>query len=285
MARKKDIRFLLTVSRFGSGFFMARTPRRLSQTEKEIYSRNILLPEIGELGQSKLLAASVVVIGLGGLGSPAVSYLAAAGVGEIGIVDADSVSLSNLQRQILHGRGDVGRSKVDSAADTILRLNPDVHIHAWKTLLDRENAPEIIAPYDFVVEATDNFESKFLVNDTCVRLGKPFSHAGILGAHGQTMTIVPGAGPCFRCIFEEVPQPGTYDTPDRTGVLGSVAGVMGAIQATEALKSILGLDGLLVGRLLTWDALRMTFREIRLPADRRCRVCDPLETAFARKGK
>lgn len=279
MARKKDTRFLLTVSLLGSGFFMPGIPRDLSQTEKEIYNRNILLPEIGESGQSKLLAASVLVVGLGGLGSPAAFYLAAAGVGEIGIVDADSVSLSNLQRQILHGRGDVGKDKIDSAAGTISRLNPDTRVRAWKTFLGNENARDIVAPYDFVVEATDNFESKFLVNDTCVRLGIPFSHAGVLGGYGQAMTIVPGEGPCFRCIFEEVPRPGTYDTPDRTGVLGSVAGVMGAIQATEALKSILGIDGLLVGRLLTWDALRMTFREVRLPTDRRCKVCDSRGTA------
>ncbi len=253
--------------------------RGLSQTEKDIYNRNILLPEIGESGQSKLLASRVLVVGLGGLGSPAVFYLAAAGVGEIGIVDADSVSLSNLQRQILHGRDDVGRDKIDSAAATISRLNPDTKVRARKIFLSEENAAEIIAPYDFVVEATDNFQSKFLVNDACVRLGKPFSHAGVLGGYGQAMTIVPGAGPCFRCIFEDVPKPGTYDTPDRTGVLGSVAGVMGSIQATEAVKSLLGIDGLLVGRLLTWDALRMTFREVRLPAERRCAVCGPPGTA------
>lgn len=258
--------------------------KNLTEIEKKIYSRNMLLPEIGEPGQLKLLGSRVLVIGLGGLGSPALFYLAAAGVGEIGIVDGDTVDLSNLQRQILHGRKDVGRNKTESAATTISRLNPDLRLNVCKTVLCDGNASEIIEPYDFVIEATDNFTSKFLVNDTCVCLGKPFSHAGVLGAYGQTMTVVPGAGPCFRCIFEEVPLPGTYDTPDRTGVLGSVAGVIGTIQATEAIKYIVGIEGLLVGRLLTWDALAMTFREIKLPANRDCTACGPRYRACRNEG-
>ncbi|MHC1727388.1 MAG: ThiF family adenylyltransferase [Syntrophobacteraceae bacterium] len=254
--------------------------RVLNETEREIYKRNMLLPEIGESGQLKLLGSRVLVIGLGGLGSPALFYLAAAGVGEIGIADGDTVDLSNLQRQILHGRGDVGKKKTESARETIFRLNPDLEIRDFGTLT-KENISKILAPYDFIIEATDNFSSKFLINDACVRLGKPFSHAGILGATGQTMTIVPGAGPCFRCVFEQEPQAGTYDTTDRVGVLGSVAGVMGTIQATEAIKYLLGIGGLLTGRLLTWDAFSMVFREVKLPADQRCAVCG---TAISARG-
>lgn len=247
--------------------------RGLTEIEKNLYRRNILLPEIGERGQQKLLDARVLVVGMGGLGSPALLYLAAAGVGEIGIADGDRVELSNLQRQVLHGREDVGAKKTESASRSVARLNPDVRLHVYETGLHAENAAETIAPYDFVVEATDSFEAKFLVNDTCVRLGKAFSHAGVVSAYGQTMTVVPGEGPCFRCVFEEVPREGTYDTPDRSGILGSVAGAMGAIQATEAIKYLVGTGGLLVGRLLTWDALRMAFREIELPSDQRCSVC------------
>jgi molybdopterin/thiamine biosynthesis adenylyltransferase len=257
--------------------------KNLTEIEKKIYSRNILIPAIGESGQLKLLGSRVLVIGLGGLGSPALFYLAAAGVGEIGIVDSDIVDLSNLQRQILHGREDVGREKTESASRTLARLNPDLRLNTYKTVLCESNASEIIEPYDFVIEATDNFSSKFLINDTCVRLGKPFSHAGVLGTHGQTITVLPGAGPCFRCIFEEVPQPGTYPTPDRTGVLGSVAGVIGTIQATEAIKYLVGIEGLLVGRLLTWDALTMTFREIKLLTNQDCTACGPRRSACSKE--
>ena len=254
---------------------MSESLRALTELERKIYIRNMLVPEIGEAGQVKLLGSRVLVVGLGGLGSPALFYLAAAGVGEIGIMDGDEVDYSNLQRQILHGRGDIGKPKVDSARATISRLNPDARLNEYKTVLTSENADEIVARYDFVIEATDNFEAKFLVNDTCVRLGKAFSHAGILGTFGQTMTVVPGAGPCYRCIFEKVPAPGTYETTSTVGVLGSVAGVMGTIQATEAIKYLLGMGGLLVGRLLTWEALEMAFREVKLPSDKRCGMCRP----------
>ncbi len=241
---------------------MSDKVRALTELEKKIYIRNILVPEIGEAGQAKLLESRVLVVGLGGLGSPALLYLAASGVGEIGILDADTVDYSNLQRQVLHGRPDIGTHKVDSAVKTISRLNPDVRLNGYKTTLTAENAPEIIAPYDFVIEATDNFESKFLVNDACVRLGKAFSHAGILGMFAQTMTVVPGEGPCYRCVFEDVPRPGTFETTSTVGVFGAVPGVIGAIQATEAVKYLIGIKGLLVGRLLTWDARsRLTFRE------------------------
>jgi len=246
--------------------------RALSEIERKIYSRNMLIPEIGESGQLKLLESRVLVIGLGGLGSPALFYLAAAGVGNIGAADCDAVDYSNLQRQILHGRKDVGRNKTESAVETISRLNPDIRLEIYGAI-SAENIAETIASYDFIVEATDNFKSKFLVNDACMRLGKAFSHAGILGAYGQTMTVVPGQGPCFRCVFQEEPEEGTYETTSEAGVLGSVAGVIGTIQSIEAIKYLLGIGGLLTGRLLTFDALAMAFMEVKLSWNRECAVC------------
>ena len=208
----------------------------------------------------------------GGLGSPALLYLAAAGVGTIGAADCDVVDFSNLQRQILHGRKDVGRNKTESAAETISRLNPDTRLEMYGAISE-ENIAETIASYDFVVEATDNFKAKYFINDACVRLGKPYSHAGILGAYGQMMTYVPGQGPCFRCAFQDEPEPGTYETTSEVGVLGSVAGVIGTLQSIEAIKYLLGLGGLLTGRLLTFDALAMAFMEVKLSCDRKCAVC------------
>jgi molybdopterin-synthase adenylyltransferase len=273
-----SIHFILTrgQARLGRDFRLPRgmvcMMRTLSEMERKIYSRNMLLPEIGESGQLKLLESRVLIVGLGGLGSPALFYLAAAGVGNIGAADCDIVDFSNLQRQILHGRKDVGRSKIESAVETISRLNPDVRLETYKAISE-ENIAGTIASYDFVIEATDNFKSKFLVNDACVRLGKPFSHAGILRAFGQTMTVVPGQGPCFRCVFQDEPEAGTYVTTSEAGVLGSVAGVIGTIQSIEAIKYLLGIGGLLTGRLLTFDALAMTFMEIKLPWNRECAVC------------
>jgi molybdopterin/thiamine biosynthesis adenylyltransferase len=263
----------------GSGFFMALQERSLTDLERTIYQRNLLLPEFGEAGQVRLLEGRVLVIGLGGLGSAALFYLASCGIGELGIVDADCVDLSNLQRQILHGRDDVGRHKTSSARESIRRLRPDVRLNSYPVRISDAGAAEIISRYDFVIEATDNFESKFLINDLCVQSGKAFSHAGILGMHGQTMTILPGEGPCFRCLFEEVPPPGAVRTTGEAGVLGTVPGVLGVIQATEAIKYLAGCGGLLVGRLLTFDALEMTFREIKLPMERRCRICRKDEIA------
>jgi molybdopterin/thiamine biosynthesis adenylyltransferase len=246
--------------------------RTLSEIERKIYSRNILIPKIGESGQLKLLESRVLIIGLGGLGSPALFYLAAAGVGNIGAADCDVVDYSNFQRQILHGRKDVGRNKTESAVETISRLNPDIRLETYGAI-SAENIAETIASYDFIVEATDNFKSKFLVNDACMRLGKAFSHAGILGAYGQTMTVVLGQGPCFRCVFQEEPEEGTYETTSEAGVLGSVAGVIGTIQSIEAIKYLLGIGGLLTGRLLTFDALAMAFMEVKLSWNRECAVC------------
>jgi len=249
--------------------------KQLSDHQKELYHRNIIVPEINEAGQLKLLHSRVLVVGLGGLGSPALLYLAAAGIGKIGIVDSDRVELSNLQRQILHGRGDIGNRKTSSASESIARLNPDVNLTTYPFRLTASNASEIIEAYDFIIEATDNFESKFLINDVSVKKGKAFSHAGILGTYGQTMTVVPGQGPCFRCVFKEVPPPGAVKTTAETGVLGGVPGVFGAIQATEAIKYLVGCGDLLVGRLLSWDALQGTFREVKLPPEMRCETCRP----------
>ncbi|NTV41828.1 MAG: HesA/MoeB/ThiF family protein [Syntrophobacteraceae bacterium] len=252
---------------------MGEKRRFLMEFERRIYHRHLLLPEFGEEGQLRLLNSRVLVVGLGGLGSPALFYLAACGVGELGMVDADTVEYSNLQRQILHGYRDVGRNKTSSAHETISRLREDVRLNAHPVRLSRENARAIISQYDFVIEATDNFESKFLVNDVCVALGKAFSHAGILGMVGQAMTVVPGEGPCFRCLFDDLPPPGAVKTTDEIGVLGVVPGILGAIQATEAIKCLARCGDLLVGRLLTFDAFTMTFREISLPTDKRCPAC------------
>jgi molybdopterin-synthase adenylyltransferase len=252
---------------------MAATRDSLSGFEKELYHRNIQIAEVGEEGQLKLLGSRVLIVGMGGLGSPAFFYLAACGIGEIGIADGDRVELSNLQRQILHGREDVGSAKTASAARSAGRLRPEMCLKTYPCRVTETNAAEIIAPYDFVIEATDNFASKFLISDACVRLGKAYSHAGILGLYGQTMTVVPGKGPCYRCVFGECPPAGAVPSTREAGVLGVVPGVLGAIQATEAIKYLLNRGRLLVGRLLTWDALSMTFREIRLPREGRCGVC------------
>jgi molybdopterin-synthase adenylyltransferase len=248
----------------------------LTEEEQARYQRNLLLEGFGPEGQLKLRRARVLVVGLGGLGSPAVYYLAAAGVGEIGLVDGDRVELSNLQRQILHGDGDVGRRKTTSAAESIGRRYRHVRLTICEDRLTQRNAVELLTPYNFVIEATDNFESKFLVNDVCVRLGKPFSHAAVSGYHGQAMTVIPGAGPCYRCIFGEVPPADAVRSPEEEGTLGTVPGVMGAIQATEAIKYLVGVGRLLVGRLLTWDALSSTPREVALPPKPSCTLCRTL---------
>ncbi len=247
--------------------------RTLTEYEKDYYSRNTLIPEIGEAGQAKLLDSSVLVIGSGGLGSPALYYLAASGIGEIGIADSDLVEVSNLQRQILHGVDDVGTEKTVSAAESLRRLRPDVVLNLYQERINGHNGPEIVRQYDFVIEATDNFESKFLINDICVSEGKAYTHAGILGMFGQVMTIVPGESPCYRCVFQKRPAPGKVKGTAQLGVLGTVPGVLGTIQATEALKYLLDLGGLLTGRLLTYNAAQMKFREVALPIDKRCPAC------------
>jgi len=244
----------------------------LTREQRERYQRNILLPGVGSEGQEKLLRSRVLVVGAGGLGSPVAYYLAAAGVGRLGLVDADVVDLSNLQRQILHRTGDVGRPKVESARDKLVALNPDVQVEVFLERLSAASAVSLIEGYDIVVDCTDNFATRFLLNETCLRLGKPFIYGGVLAFAGQVMTVMPGAGPCLRCIFPREPDPHVPGCAE-LGVLGAVPGVIGTIQATEAIKYLLGLGDLLVGRLLTYDALSMTFLEVSVGRDPGCPAC------------
>ncbi|MDR0531056.1 MAG: molybdopterin-synthase adenylyltransferase MoeB [Oscillospiraceae bacterium] len=239
----------------------------------ERYSRHILLKEVGVKGQKKLLGAKVLIIGAGGLGAPAALYLAAAGVGTIGIADADVVDLSNLQRQVIHTTPDLGKEKVLSAKETMLAINPEIHVNAYDQFVSAENILDLIRDYDFILDGTDNFPAKFLINDACVLAGKPFSHAGILRFQGQLTTYVPGAGACYRCIFQEPPPPEAVPTCKQAGVIGAMGGVIGSLQAMEAVKYILGQGDLLTGALLTYDALKMEFRKIKVPRRKSCPVC------------
>ena len=240
----------------------------------ERYSRHIILKEIGAKGQKKLLNAKVLIIGAGGLGAPAAMYLAAAGVGTIGIADADEVDLSNLQRQIIHATKDLGKPKVQSAKETMNELNPDVTVNTYHTFVTSENIREIIRDYDFIIDGTDNFPAKFLINDACVMEKKPFSHAGIIRFKGQLMTYVPGEGPCYRCVFRDPPPKDAVPTCKQAGVVGAMGGVIGSLQAMEAIKFIVGKGQLLTGHLLTYDALTMEFRKIKLPHHtENCPIC------------
>lgn len=245
----------------------------LSNEQLERYARHIILKDVGVRGQKKLLSAKVLIIGAGGLGSPAAMYLAAAGVGTIGVVDGDAVDLSNLQRQILHGTADAGRPKVDSARESMERINPDVQVKTYHCLVTAENVMDLIADYDFVLECTDNFPAKFLINDACVLAKKPFCHGGVIRFFGQLMTYVPGQGPCYRCVYHAVPAEGSVPTCKTAGIIGAIPGVIGCLQALEAIKYILGKGELLTGQLLTFDALDMEFQTIRLKADPDCPVC------------
>ncbi len=239
----------------------------------ERYSRNIILQEVGIEGQQKIREASVLVIGAGGLGSPALLYLAAAGVGKLGIVDFDKVDLTNLQRQIIHFTPDVGKPKVTSAKEKIEALNPDVEVKTYEELLTSENIREIIREYDFVIDGTDNFRSKFLINDACYFEKKPLSHGGILRFLGQTMTIIPDKTTCYRCVFNAPPPKNAVPTCSQAGILGSVAGILGTIQATEALKYITGVGELLENTLLTFDAKTFNFRKVKFNKNENCRLC------------
>ena len=245
----------------------------LSNEQLERYSRNILLKGVGIKGQEKLLSSKVLVIGAGGLGSPAAMYLAAAGVGTIGIADKDKVELSNLNRQILHKTNKTGTNKTKSAQETINDLNPDIKVNIYNEI-SSDNISKIISEYDFVIDATDNFETKFLINDACVKDKKPFSHAGIVGFEGQLMTYVPNEGCCYRCVFKEPPKKECVSSCSTDGVLGAAVGTIGTLQATEAIKYILGTGELLTGHLLTYNALTSEFRKIKLPpADEECPAC------------
>lgn len=243
-----------------------------SQSQLERYSRHIILREIGPEGQEKLLNSKVLVVGAGGLGSPVLLYLAAAGVGTIGIIDFDNVDLTNLQRQVIHATSKVGQPKVTSARERIVELNPDVNVVVYHDTLTTDNAHGIIMDYDIVVEATDNFSSKFLVNDACVKAGKPFSQGGVIRFEGQTFTHVPGTA-CYRCLYNAPPPAGQEPSCSQAGILGSIAGMLGTIQATEVLKFITGTGGLLTNRLLMFDALAMNFRSLNVERDPDCAVC------------
>jgi thiazole biosynthesis adenylyltransferase ThiF len=248
----------------------------MAMTDEQIerYSRHIILKEVGAKGQKKLLNAKVLIIGAGGLGAPAAMYLAAAGVGTIGIVDADEVDLSNLQRQIIHTTADIGKPKVKSAKETMNAMNPDVEVKTYHKFVDSSNIRELIREYDFIIDGTDNFPAKFLINDACVMAKKPLSHAGILRFKGQLTTIIPGEGPCYRCIFQDPPPKEAVPTCKEAGVIGAMGGVIGSLQAMEAVKYITGVGDLLVGYLLTYDALKMEFRKVKLPArGKGCAVC------------
>jgi len=247
-------------------------------TEEQIkrYARHIILPEVGGKGQEKLLNSKVLVIGAGGLGSPAILYLAAAGVGTIGIVDFDVVDFSNLQRQVIHNTERVGTPKVESAKKTVEMLNPDVKVITYNTRISKENIMDIIKDYDVVLDGTDNFPTRFLINDACYFAGKPLVSAAMLRFEGQVSVFdyrIKENSPCYRCLFPEPPPPGLVPTCQEAGILGSIGGIMGCIQATEAIKLILGIGEPLVGKLLIMDALSMDFRKVKLRKDPNCPLC------------
>jgi len=245
----------------------------LTNDEIKRYSRHLIMPEVGVDGQRKLKAGSVLCIGAGGLGSPVALYLAAAGVGRIGIVDFDRVDFSNLQRQVLHGTPDVGRSKLQSARDRLNAINPEVHIDTYETSLTSKNALDLFHGYDVIVDGTDNFPTRYLVNDACVLLRKPNAYGSIFRFEGQASVFAFPGGPCYRCLYPEPPPPGLVPSCAEGGVLGVLPGVIGMIQATEAIKLILATGQPLVGRLLLYDALNMRFRELKLRRDPACPVC------------
>ncbi len=244
----------------------------------ERYSRHILLQDVGVEGQEKLLDAKVLIIGAGGLGAPVALYLAAAGIGTVGIVDNDHVEISNLQRQITHFTKDINVAKVVSAAEKMAAINPDVQVHTYQKFLCADNIRDIIKDYDFVVDGTDNFPTKFLVNDACVMENIPFSHGGILRFDGQTMTVLPGKSSCYRCSFRNPPPPEAVPTCSQAGVLGAIAGMLGTIQATETLKFITGAGELLTDTLLSFNAKTMNFRKAPLKRQPDCPICGETPT-------
>ncbi|MBP1776073.1 MAG: putative Molybdopterin biosynthesis protein moeB (modular protein) [candidate division NC10 bacterium] len=251
---------------------MGETSRILSEEQVRRYSRHLILPEIGGSGQRKLLNGKVLLVGAGGLGSPAALYLAAAGVGTLGIVDFDAVDLSNLQRQILHHVRDVGRPKVESAVDTIADLNPDVKVVPYREALNSSNARQIFSEYDVIVNGSDNFPTRYLANDACVFLKKPLVDGSIFKFEGQTTVFLPGHG-CYRCLYPAPPPPGVVPSCAEAGVLGVICGVIASIQGVETIKLLLGLGDPLVGRLVFFDALSMEFRQVKFRRDPDCPVC------------
>ncbi len=244
-------------------------------TEEQVhrYSRHIILQEVGGKGQKKLLGARVFIVGAGGLGCPVGYYLSAAGVGTLGVIDDDEVELSNLQRQIAHNVHSLGKPKVESLKNTFEALNPDVKVVALKQKISKDNILDLIKDYDVIVDGSDNFPTRYLVNDACVMLGKPLVSGAILKFEGQVTTILPGEGHCYRCLFEQPPPPGLVPSCQEAGVLGAITGVVGSLQATEVLKLILSKGEPLSNLLLIYDALRVNFRKVKIPKNPDCPVC------------
>jgi len=245
----------------------------ITEDQIERYSRQIILSDVGGKGQEKLFSARVLIVGAGGLGSPVALYLAAAGVGTLGIVDSDKVELNNLQRQVLHNTGTVGTPKTESAEKTLTKLNPDVKIITYNLKIDSSNALDIIKDYDIAVDGSDNFPTRYLINDACFFLNKPLSHGAILRFDGQVFTIVPRQTPCYRCLFESPPPPGLVPSCQEAGILGAVAGIIGTLQANEVLKLIMGIGNPLLGRMMIFDALGTEFREMKIPKNPKCPLC------------
>ena len=254
---------------------------QLTKEQYMRYSRHLILPDVGLEGQKKLLASKVLLIGAGGLGSPLGLYLAAAGLGTLGIVDADVVDESNLQRQVIHSTEEVGRPKVDSAERRINGLNPDVKVIKHPVRITSENAFDIIKDYDVVIDGTDNFPTRYLVNDACVMLKKPLVYGSIFRFDGQATVFKPPDGPCYRCLYPEPPPPGMVPSCQEAGVLGVLAGVVGCLQAVEVIKQILGTGDALVGKLLMYNALKTEFRKLNLRRDKDCPVCGDNPTVTA----
>lgn len=249
-----------------------------TETQLQRYSRHIILPEVGGKGQKKILNAKVFIVGAGGLGCPVGYYLAAAGVGTIGMIDNDTVEISNLQRQIAHSVNTLGKPKIDSAKATFEALNPDVNVVGIQDRITKDNIMELIKDYDIVVDGSDNFPTRYLVNDACVLLKKPLVSGAILKFEGQVTTILPGEGHCYRCLFEEMPPAGLVPSCQEAGVLGAITGVVGALQATEVLKLIVGKGEALKNTLLIYDALKTAFRRVKVPKNPNCPVCGDTPT-------
>lgn len=244
-----------------------------TETQLQRYSRHIILPEVGGKGQKKILGAKVFIVGAGGLGCPVGYYLAAAGVGTIGMIDNDTVEISNLQRQIAHSVNTLGKPKIESAKATFEALNPDVNVVGIQDRITKDNILGLIKDYDIVVDGSDNFPTRYLVNDACVMLRKPLVSGAILKFEGQVTTVLPGEGHCYRCLFEEMPPAGLVPSCQEAGVLGAITGVVGALQATEVLKLIVGKGEALKNTLLIYDALKTTFRRVKVPKNPNCPVC------------
>lgn len=246
---------------------------KLNNTQVERYHRQIILPRVGEEGQKKLLSAKVLIIGLGGLGSPVAIYLTAAGVGKIGIVDSNQVELSNLHRQILYTTENIGKDKVLSAKERLSAINSDIEVVTHKFKVDTHNIQDIIKEYDIIIDCSDNFPTRYLVNDACVLLCKPLVHGSVLGFEGHALTILPHKDPCYRCLFSEIPPPGVLPTTQQVGIFAPITGIIGTIQANEVLKYILGIGNLLLGKLLVFNVLDSSYHQIKVIRNSQCPIC------------